>query len=98
MAVCRTASGHGKVLLLLGQWQPRQLGHWLHDGKRSCHFTHDRRVFIILIRSNEIVTKYAEHLHSEFNKEKPAFSVVNIVAFTDENVERCYKTFLSEQV
>ncbi len=100
MSYFRTAGGHGEVLPELALGQPGKLAHGIHDGQGSSHSAHDRRVInsklFVINRSNELVTKYAEHLYQEFNKEKPAFSVLNIVAFTDENVERCFKTVLSE--
>lgn len=50
------------------------------------------------ISSNELVTKFISYLHQEFNKEKNPFVTINIVAFTDDNIERCYNTYLSEPV
>lgn len=52
----------------------------------------------LLEGESDILNLFVRSLHEEFNKEKSRYTWVNIVIFNEENPERCFGTWYSENV
>ena len=52
----------------------------------------------LLEGESDILNLFLRYLHEEFNKEKSIYSGINIITFNEENPERSYGAWLSENV
>ncbi len=52
----------------------------------------------LLEGESDILNLFLRYLHEDFNKEKSRYTGINIVTFNEENPERCYGSWLSENV
>lgn len=52
----------------------------------------------LLEGESDILNLFLRYLHEEFNQEKSRFLGINVITFNEENPERCYGAWVSENI